>query len=293
MKKSNILLLIFITIIFIFGSCSSQNYNSTQEITSDFNSDSVEIVSSLPTIEKSEILVDPFDNPRNWEGIHPIALINGWHSEDGMGAVPFNRYLFLDNGTFYFVAPQISADRLRYMDGTWYVENMILYLTPQRQKLLKIMEQSDCSMTPKEISLVLKVSPSSVTYHLKKLQEIGLVDLDFTKKINGIQANYYKKIPANVNLKGNVNDDLQTEKILILDYIVNDTLNDFKKYLYSVSSQSQNNTELLGDSINGTFYLTDDEVIEIKSLLKKFSDDHSFKTTNSRPWKINIITFPQ
>ena len=44
------------------------------------------------------------------------------------------------------------------------------YMNPQRQRLLKCLELNTTPMTPKQISDMLKISPSSVTFHLKKFQ---------------------------------------------------------------------------------------------------------------------------
>ena len=48
-----------------------------------------------------------------------------------------------------------------------------IFMNVQRQKLLKTMDMEKVPMTPKQLSVILEISPSSVTYHLKKLEELG------------------------------------------------------------------------------------------------------------------------
>ena len=74
-------------------------------------------------------------------------------------------------------------------------KQMDIYMNPQRQRLLKEMSIYGKPITPKQLSNILNISPSSVTYHLKKLQELGIVELDHTEMVHGICAKYYKKLP--------------------------------------------------------------------------------------------------
>ena len=53
-------------------------------------------------------------------------------------------------------------------------KQMDIYMNPQRQRLLKAMEVSGVPMTPKQLSNVLKISASSVSLHIRKLEELGL-----------------------------------------------------------------------------------------------------------------------
>lgn len=136
-------------------------------------------------------------------------------------------------------------------------EELNIYMNVQRQRLLKVMEISAVPMTPKQLSLKLELSPSSVTYHLKKLQSIGLVELDHTEIIHGIEAKFYKKIPATVNLKGDLRDDLYEEKLLLADYSLNNAWVGFKKYISEISRENKMDSEVKGDFITGTLYLTE------------------------------------
>lgn len=169
-----------------------------------------------------------------------------------------------------------------------------IYMNVQRQKILKTLAVNDTPMTPKQLSVILNISASSVTYHLKKLKEIGLVEVDHTEKIHGIQANYYRRIPATINLKGNLTDDLQEEKITLADYALHDIWKDFKEYVANNSSTDETNTSpLLGDFHNGIFYLTDEEALELKELISRFGENHFAPEKGKKPWEIALIAFPK
>ena len=107
-------------------------------------------------------------------------------------------------------------------------KQMDIYMNPQRQRLLKALEVSGKPMTPKQLSNVLKISASSVSLHIRKLVELGLLELDHTESIHGIQAKYYKKLPVSVSIGGNLDDDLKEERFYLSDYIMTELWNVLK-----------------------------------------------------------------
>lgn len=168
-----------------------------------------------------------------------------------------------------------------------------IYMNVQRQRLLKIMEVCGIPMTPKQLSLKLDISPSSVTYHLKKLQSLGLVELDHTEMIHGIEAKFYKKLPVIVNLKGDLKDDLSEEKMVLAEYEMNYIWTGFKKYISKISTDTTEEFRTKGDFINGTFYLTDEEAKQLKDLIQKFHESHITPTADAKPWEIALVAFPE
>lgn len=167
-----------------------------------------------------------------------------------------------------------------------------IYMNPQRQRLLKEMSIYAKPITPKQLSDILKISPSSVTYHLKKLLELGVVELDHTEMVHGICAKYYKKLPYNVNLKSHLKDDLSYEKKAFIDYMMQDIWGGFKSYLAEMDDQKEL-TGLEGDMKCGILYLTKDEIHEMKQLIEKFQNSHSEPKENTIPWEYALLAYPK
>lgn len=65
-----------------------------------------------------------------------------------------------------------------------------IYMNPQRQRLLHEMQLIVRPATCKELADAMGISASSVTHHMKKLEELGLVELDHTEVVRGINARY-------------------------------------------------------------------------------------------------------
>ena len=133
-------------------------------------------------------------------------------------------------------------------------KQMDIYMNPQRQRLLKALEVSGKPMTPKQLSNVLKISASSVSLHIRKLEELGLLELDHTESIHGIQAKYYKKLPVSVSIGGNLDDDLREERFYLSDYIMTELWNGFKDRLKRAKDKSDVMTT--GDFTNGVVHLS-------------------------------------
>ena len=112
-----------------------------------------------------------------------------------------------------------------------------IYMDPQRQRLLKCMELQGQAQTARQLSLLLGISPSSVSFHLKKLESLGLVELERTEMIHGICARYYRPVPALVQLRANDAGPLKDDKELLLEYLLQDSWAGYKEYIKSADDR--------------------------------------------------------
>lgn len=167
-----------------------------------------------------------------------------------------------------------------------------IYMNPQRQRLLKIMDIKGEPMTPKQISNILEISPSSVTFHLKKLEELGLVELDHTEMMKGICAKYYKRVRARVNLNGGIQDDLKEEREVLADYMMNEAWTGFKKYMNSLQ-RKDNSEPITADTRIGILYMTEEEAQELKSIVMKFEEKYNKPKEGALPWEVAFLAYPK
>lgn len=167
-----------------------------------------------------------------------------------------------------------------------------IFMNPQRQRLLKVLALRGTPMTAKQLSLDLGISPSSVAFHLRKLEELGLVALDHTEIIRGICAKFYRRVPANVVLRAGDRDDLQTEKEVLLDYLMDDTWQGFKRYLRGLEPDELADAELAGDMMNDVCYLTPEDVRELKAFVRDFQQAHRSPREGAVAWEITLLAYP-
>ena len=169
-------------------------------------------------------------------------------------------------------------------------EELDIYMNPQRQRILKCMELKAIPMTPKQISDELGISPSSVTFHIKKLLEIGVVELDHTEMVRGICAKYYRRIPVQVKLRSGDADDLQWEKGVLLDYIMGDVWKGFRSHLKASTNKPD---EQRGDAVNGVVYLSSEEASELMEYIYRFLKEHGEYKKEAIPWEVALVAYPR
>ena len=106
-------------------------------------------------------------------------------------------------------------------------QQLNIYMSPVRQELMRLLRLAEEPMTPKALADRLGVSPSSVQHHLKKLLELGTVEVDHQAVINGITATYYRDAGAEVRVGLSRDDGLQDEREAMATDMVNRILQAF------------------------------------------------------------------
>ena len=194
-----------------------------------------------------------------------------------------------------------------------------IYMNPQRQRLIRLMQISGEAMTPKQLSKELGISPSAATAHIKKLESLGVLRLDHTKKINGITAKYYALEDVNISLKTNEqqDDSVVNEQEVFLNYMMNENWQGFleyKKGIWAGEDKSRvgvenlsavhqteisedvmstvHSTPVTGDVISSVAFLTDEDAAELKNYIIDFLAAHADKQPNTKPWSTTLLAYP-
>jgi DNA-binding transcriptional ArsR family regulator len=189
-----------------------------------------------------------------------------------------------------------------------------IYMNPQRQRLIRLMQVSGEAMTPKQLSKELGISPSAATAHIKKLESLGVLRLDHTKKINGITAKYYALEDVNISLKTNEqqDDSVVNEQEVFLNYMMNENWQGFLEYKRNLWARGEKTTEkktteekpeasnentdvpapVTGDVISSVAFLTDEDAAELKNYIIDFLEAHVDKQPNTKPWSTTLLAYP-
>ncbi|SET31058.1 Winged helix-turn-helix DNA-binding [Pseudobutyrivibrio sp. C4] len=173
-----------------------------------------------------------------------------------------------------------------------------IYMNPQRQRLIRLMQVSGEAMTPKQLSNELGISPSAATAHIKKLESLGVLRLDHTKKINGITAKYYALEDVNISLKTNEqqDDSVVNEQEVFLNYMMNENWQGFLEYKRNLWARGEKTTDVhapvTGDVISSVAFLTDEDAAELKNYIIDFLAAHADKQPNTKPWSTTLLAYP-
>ena len=162
-------------------------------------------------------------------------------------------------------------------------EQLDIFMNPQRQRLLRIMDRSAAPRTPKDLSLELGVSPSSVQHHLKKLESIGLVCLDHTADIHGITARYYAAVKAIIHIGAEEDDSLSDARGLALKMVVEGVLDDAVTDLLGPASGGHT-----GDVVTGVAHISPEQRAELQKMIRRFIEENSIPSDGTEPWEFAL-----
>ncbi|MDK2967723.1 helix-turn-helix domain-containing protein [Lacrimispora sp.] len=170
-----------------------------------------------------------------------------------------------------------------------------IYMNPVRQNLLRILERSKLPMTPKQLSLKLDISPSSVQHHIKKLESLGVIKLDHTEVINGITARYYSPTYVNVQIGLDHPDDTHMQKEILVQEQIAKTYDGFltqkKKFIEHYKDEDLESRWGLGDILAGVIHLEPEEGKELLKLIMDFLDAHAVPSAKKSPWEYALILY--
>ncbi len=170
-----------------------------------------------------------------------------------------------------------------------------IYMNPVRQNLLRLLERSKLPMTPKQLSQKMEISPSSVQHHIKKLESLGVITLDHTEVINGINARYYCPTYVNVRIGLDHPDDTQLQKEVLVQEQIARTYEGFltqkKKFIEQFSNEDLESRWDLGDIMTGVVHLSPGEGEELLKLIRDFMDAHALPSSEKSPWEYAFILY--
>ena len=172
-------------------------------------------------------------------------------------------------------------------------EKQNIYMNPARQDLLRLLRLNGRAMTPKELADRMGISPSSATFHIKKLLSIGLVELEHTETIRGITARYYRHVEACVS----VGMLLPGRDHELDDVFLRRTADQLLEGLAGVRSlaQRQGLTEQqakgLGEMLSGVVYLTRQEAVELLELVQAFLDQKERRRPGTQAYEYMLTAY--
>ncbi|HWR61563.1 MAG TPA: helix-turn-helix domain-containing protein [Clostridia bacterium] len=174
-------------------------------------------------------------------------------------------------------------------------EELDIYMSPTRQKLLRLLSLAGSPMTPKQLSDRLEISASGVQHHIKKLMQLGVVELDHTETINGINASFYKHAQVMIHIGLSRSDELAEQKEVLVQNSIAQVYDGFrsqmKKRVSMTGERDSDKLQKWGDILSGVVYLEEKESSELMKLITGFIEQHSAPAPGSSSWEYAIIAY--
>lgn len=172
-------------------------------------------------------------------------------------------------------------------------EELNIYMSPVRQELLRTLRLMGRAMTPKALADKLRISPSSVSHHLKKLVSLGVVEADHQEVINGITATFYREVSVTVRVGLEQGDNLREEREAVVTGLVGRVLQGFLETTRSLPAKMSTEERLKhGAMLSGVMSLSTTERAELLELVSRFLQDHE-RTAPERNerWEYMVLAY--
>lgn len=168
-----------------------------------------------------------------------------------------------------------------------------IYMNPCRQEILREMGKKGEPVTPKYLSDCLGVSASSIQFHLRKLESLGVVELHHTELVRGITARYFCVSDVNVSIGAN-REDNREEREVLLENCVKNVFEGCRKALRRVIGKPVKKAEDAknGDILTGVAFLSDEDARVLYQRIHEFLDGHSKKQAGTHAWEYALLAYP-
>lgn len=173
-------------------------------------------------------------------------------------------------------------------------EQIKVFSDPYRLKILRCFEYFDGGATAKMIADKLGEVPSKVSYHIKKMEKVQILNLVYTKEINGIIAKYYEPAAGHFSIDDKFQSQVssqvyknQTIKLICDCYDQSKEV--VMKSLSRKSEKKEKKEKKEGFFSMSETYLTPEEIKEIHNELDEIIK--KYKSKNKENGKIPFHMF--
>ena len=166
-----------------------------------------------------------------------------------------------------------------------------IYVNPQRQNILRLMQISGVPMTAKQLADQVGISASSVQHHIRLLIELGIVEPSHTEQIHGITATYFRVLPKTVQIGSLMADEYSNQRIALMQANLTRTFSGFLQYC-SGTSEATIGDQQFGDLLSGITHLKPEEAKALYSMIADFLQAHEEASQNTSAWEYALIAYP-
>lgn len=148
---------------------------------------------------------------------------------------------------------------------------------PFRYRILKTFYKMKKPATVKEIAVDMNSVPANVHYHVKKMEKAGILQLIYTKEINGIIAKYYEPTAETFNIECSEEVAESSKKIILAESqkMIAQLYEESKNaFIEQLNRNSKGNEKLPATVSEKEIFLTDAEAQELAKYIKDFIEKH-------------------
>ena len=164
------------------------------------------------------------------------------------------------------------------------IEQVKAISDPYKFRILKAFQTINEPATVKQVADYLNEVPAKVYYHVKKMEKLGILQLIYTKEINGIIAKYYEPTASHFEVKcdDNIDDAYKAVMLGETQIMIAEIYNNSKNiFLEDVSLSEKNDKKPEGKLTMTDLYLTEQQSKEFSKYIEDFILEHGLKDKNA------------
>lgn len=188
---------------------------------------------------------------------------------------------------------KIGAKNLEDKKILTSIEEIKAYNDPYRIKILLTLIKMERPATGKEISDAMHEIPSKVHYHIKKMENAGILKLVNTKEINGIVAKYYEPAAKYFEIKNKYLDDSSKEIMInetckMVSHIFEMAKDEFIENAHKTDNENKEskNTNEEARIYHEEVYLSDDEIEKFNNYILEITKEHTKRKEGTKKYSL-------
>ena len=161
-------------------------------------------------------------------------------------------------------------------------------LNPVRQDIIHLLRRAGRPMTANTVAEKMLLSPSAAQSHLKKLEELGVVELGVYTAPDGRQATYYRLADVEIRLCLGRKDGFQGEREALAAQLVDGT---FRGVLHAASQCGEPEQQEDLQFLFGALHLKPEERAELLGLIDGYLRTHSVPEGGVEHWEYVLMAY--
>ncbi|WP_432408590.1 ArsR/SmtB family transcription factor [Wukongibacter sp. M2B1] len=166
------------------------------------------------------------------------------------------------------------------------IEEIKVFSDPYRLQILRCFNLFGDPATVKQIADEMGEVPAKVHYHVKKMEKIGILELMYTKEINGIIAKYYSPTAESFMVKNsNLESPMFKHFLDKTQSLIANVFDDGKKiFLEQLDSDNVYNSQDSEDGFltSSYVYLTQEQYCKLQRYIKELSEANTKKDSDGK-----------
>jgi DNA-binding transcriptional ArsR family regulator len=161
------------------------------------------------------------------------------------------------------------------------IEQVKAISDPYKIRILMTFGDLNVPATVKQIADSLEQVPAKVYYHVKKMEKLGILELIYTKEINGIIAKYYSPTAENFEVKcdDDIDDGYKSVMLGETQRMVAELYKSSKNIFLEQMNNIANNDKKTDRRLTMTdLYFTEEQEKEFCKYIEEFVTKHKIKT---------------